>query len=89
MAPPKPAPVQNNNKLEEVLVNIKKNLKTLHEATKVLFEDVESRLEVLKFLEVDKKNESLKKAYEGDLIEVRDKLKEILFFKDIAEGALI
>ena len=86
---PKPAPVQNNNKLEEVLINIKKNLKTLHEATKVLCEDVESRLEVLKYLEVDKKNENLKQAYEGDLKEVRDKLKEILFFKDIAEGALI
>ena len=86
---PKPAPVQNNHKLEEVLANIKKNLKTLHEATKVLCEDVESRLEALKFLEVDKKSETIKKAYEGDLAEVRDKLKEILFFKDIAEGALI
>ena len=71
------------------MLNVKKNLKTLHEATKTLFEDIESRLEVMKFIEVDKHNEALQKAYEGDLMEVREKLKEILFFKDIAEGALI
>lgn len=88
--PQKPVPVQNNNnKFDEIMLNVKKNLKTLHEATKTLFEDIESRLEVMKFIEVDKHNEALQKAYEGDLMEVREKLKEILFFKDIAEGALI
>lgn len=60
----------------------------MHESTRNLFEDLESRIEVIKASEVDKKSETLKKAFEVDLIEIRDKLKEIMFFKDIAEGAL-
>jgi len=78
----------NKNKQEEILFEIKKNLNDLHVATKRLYEDLESRIEVIKASEVDKKSESLKKAYEGDLVEIMQKMKEIMFFKDIAEGAL-
>lgn len=84
----------NNNNIkekerEEALLLIKKNLQGVHESTKRLCEDLESRIEVIKFTEVDKKSEELRKAYERDLVEIRDKLKEIMFFKDIAEGALL
>lgn len=50
-------------------------------------EDLESRIEVIKTSEFSEKSGALKKAYENDLVEIRDKLKEIMFFKDIAEGA--
>ena len=85
---PQPQPLPKN-KAEEILIHIKKNLKDLHHATKDLYEDIESRIEVIKLSEVDKKSESLKQAYEADFTEVKDKIKEIMFFKDIAEGALI
>lgn len=79
---PKPK-IENNNFVDQ----IKSNLIELNIQIKNNIQELESRIEVIKFLEVEKTGEWIKKLYLEDLNDQMQRFKGIQFFKDIASSA--